>query len=622
MPLRLNVYDVFMKENHVVRNNVSMNKPVSCFIEMFVPPSAYSNQLTLNRTRNAIKALLFTSLIGWALVSFYLFNKPSLHTLEIISFLGGGLSPVLGPVLIRFGHSLLGSIAAVNIVGLLFVTIAAYFSGGVTSPISLWFLINTALLANFGDRPIVITISCIIVLCLTFLFFVEELGFPPPPVLSDYLYQLLHFYSLIGAVILISMGVLISLKSHKRARNNLARAAEIADAANQAKSQFLSSMSHELRTPLNAILGFGQLLKIDLQGPLSGKRISREDQEEQIDQIEHILKAGDHLLQLISEILELSHIESGTMALNIEDVLIADVLKDCRSLMSVIARDNGIDILIVDDELDRINARVDYSRFKQVLINLIANAIKYNRPNGKVIISAEQITGNMLRLAIADTGYGIPSHNLDQLFKPFSRLGAEKGTIEGTGIGLVVCKDLIEMMGGTIGVDSTENKGSTFWVEVPIATPSDNSSVATSEPAAISEKVFPHVKGTLLYVEDTQTNIRLMESIVSQIEGLTMVIAQTGKEAVQLALVTKPDIIILDINLPDMSGIEVLKELRSHDKTRDIPALAMSAAATKEDVDKGMNAGFLQYLTKPIEIFEVVEAINVAMRTSFSDESD
>jgi len=611
-----------MKENHVVRNNVSMNKPVSCFIEMFVPPSAYSNQLTLNRTRNAIKALLFTSLIGWALVSFYLFNKPSLHTLEIISFLGGGLSPVLGPVLIRFGHSLLGSIAAVNIVGLLFVTIAAYFSGGVTSPISLWFLINTALLANFGDRPIVITISCIIVLCLTFLFLVEELGFPPPPVLSDYLYQLLHFYSLIGAVILISMGVLISLKSHKRARNNLARAAEIADAANQAKSQFLSSMSHELRTPLNAILGFGQLLKIDLQGPLSGKRISREDQEEQIDQIEHILKAGDHLLQLISEILELSHIESGTMALNIEDVLIADVLKDCRSLMSVIARDNGIDILIVDDELDRINARVDYSRFKQVLINLIANAIKYNRPNGKVIISAEQITGNMLRLAIADTGYGIPSHNLDQLFKPFSRLGAEKGTIEGTGIGLVVCKDLIEMMGGTIGVDSTENKGSTFWVEVPIATPRDNSSVATSEPAAISEKVFPHVKGTLLYVEDTQTNIRLMESIVSQIEGLTMVIAQTGKEAVQLALVTKPDIIILDINLPDMSGIEVLKELRSHDKTRDIPALAMSAAATKEDVDKGMNAGFLQYLTKPIEIFEVVEAINVAMRTSFSDESD
>jgi signal transduction histidine kinase/CheY-like chemotaxis protein len=599
-----------MIENHAVRNNISMKKPVSSLIEAFVPPSAYSNQITLNRTRNTIKAMLFISLIGWGLVSLYLVAKPSLHTLEIISFLGGGLAPILGPILIRFGHSLLDSIATANIVGLLFVTIAAYFSGGVTSPISLWFLVNTALLASFGDRPIVIVISCIIVLCLTFLFFIEELGFPPPPVLSDYLYQLLHFSCIVGAVILIAMGALISLKSNKRTRNNLARAAETADAANQAKSQFLSSMSHELRTPLNAILGFGQLLQFELQSPLSDKQISQKDQ---LDQVDHILDAGNHLLLLISEILELSHIESGTMSLNIEDVSIAIILKDCQSLMSVIASDNGIEILVVGDALEKINARVDYSRFKQVLINLIANAIKYNRQNGKVIISAEQITGSMLRLAISDTGYGIPNDNLHQLFKPFSRLGAETGTIEGTGIGLVVCKDLIEMMGGTIGVDSEEDKGSTFWVEVPIATPRDNISVAISESSPISEKVFPDIKGTLLYVEDTPTNIRLMESIVAQIEGLTMVAALTGKEGVELAKVTKPDIIILDVNLPDMSGIEVLEELRRHDETRAIPTLALSAAATKGDVDSGLDAGFRQYLTKPIQVSEVVEAISVAM---------
>lgn len=596
-----------------------MNKPLISLIELFVPPSAYSNQQMLNRTRNAIKALLFTSLIGWGLVSFYLVAKPSLRVLEIIAFLGGGLSPILGVVLILYGQSILRSIAAANISGLLFVTIAAYFSGGVTSPVSLWFLANTALLANFGGRLIVITISGIIVLCLTLLFFVEELGFPPPPVLSDHLYQMLHFYSMIGAVILISMGVLISLRTHKRSQDNLARAAEIADAANQAKSQFLSSMSHELRTPLNAILGFGQLLKIELQDTGSTTRISQEDQ---IDQVDHILDGGNHLLQLISEILELSHIESGTMALNIEDVSVAAILEDCRSLMSVIASDNGIEVVVAGDSLDKINAYVDYFRFKQVLINLMANAIKYNRPNGKVTIGAEQITDNKLRLTVTDTGYGIPRHNLDHLFKPFNRLGAETGTIEGTGIGLVVCKDLIEVMGGTIGVDSNEGKGSTFWVEVPTSSPGDNSSVATREPSAISGKVFPHVKGTLLYVEDTQTNIRLMESVVSQIDGLTMVAALTGKEGVKLAKSVKPDIIILDINLPDMSGIEVLKELRRHDETSAIPTLAMSAAATKENIDRGLDAGFLQYLTKPIQVSEVIEAISAAMRTRLSAEPD
>jgi len=593
-----------------------MNNPMNSLIEVFVPPSAYAKQLTLEHIRNTVKALLITTLIGWGLVTFYLVTKPSLQILEIIAFLGGGLSPALGAVLIRFGQSLSRSIAAANIVGLSFVTVAAYFSGGVTSPIALWFLINTALLANFGDRLIVITISCIIVLCLTVLFFIEALGFPPPPALSESLYQTLYFYSIIGAATLISMGVLISLKSHQRSRNKLARAAETADAANQAKSQFLSSMSHELRTPLNAILGFGQLLKMELQSPSGGDQISYEEQ------VDHILDGGHHLLQLISEILELSHIESGTMVLNNEDVSLADILKDCQSLMSVIASENAIDIVVAGDAIDTLSAHVDYSRFKQVLINLIANAIKYNRPNGNVTISVEQTTKKMVRVAITDTGYGIPDHDIDKIFKPFSRLGAATGTIEGTGIGLVVCKDLTELMRGTIGVDSEEGKGSTFWVEVPVAASNDDIFVAVSEPSAIGRKVRPYVKGTLLYVEDIETNIRLMESIVAMFEGLTMVTALTGAEGIKQARAQTPDLIMLDLNLPDMSGLDVLKALRRHDETRAIPTIAISAAATKDAIDKGLHAGFLQYLTKPVQVSEVVEVISAVMGTGSLEVSE
>jgi len=593
-----------------------MNNPMNSLIEVFVPPSAYAKPLTLEHIRNTVKALLITTLIGWGLVTFYLVTKPSLQILEIIAFLGGGLSPALGAVLIRFGQSLSRSIAAANIVGLSFVTVAAYFSGGVTSPIALWFLINTALLANFGDRLIVITISCIIVLCLTVLFFIEALGFPPPPALSESLYQTLYFYSIIGAATLISMGVLISLKSHQRSRNKLARAAETADAANQAKSQFLSSMSHELRTPLNAILGFGQLLKMELQSPSGGDQISYEEQ------VDHILDGGHHLLQLISEILELSHIESGTMVLNNEDVSLADILKDCQSLMSVIASENAIDIVVAGDAIDTLSAHVDYSRFKQVLINLIANAIKYNRPNGSVTLSVEQTTKKMVRVAITDTGYGIPDHDIDKIFKPFSRLGAATGTIEGTGIGLVVCKDLTELMRGTIGVDSEEGKGSTFWVEVPVAASNDDIFVAVSEPSAIGRKVRPYVKGTLLYVEDIETNIRLMESIVAMFEGLTMVTALTGAEGIKQARAQTPDLIMLDLNLPDMSGLDVLKALRRHDETRAIPTIAISAAATKDAIDKGLHAGFLQYLTKPVQVSEVVEVISAVMGTGSLEVSE
>lgn len=460
-----------MKESHDFRNNESTNNQLSSLIEVFVPPSAYSNQLTLVRIRSIIKALLFTSIIAAGFSSLYLFIKSSPQTLEIISFLGCALTPIFGAALIRFGVSFRGSLTATNILGVLFITAAAYFSGGVASPVSLWLLAIMSISATVGDRLTIITISGTIVLGLVLLFFIEELGFPPPPALSDYHYQFIYLYSITGAVILIGMGALISLKSRQRVRNNLARAVEAAEAASQAKSQFLSLMSHELRTPLNAILGFAQLLALNTRGSLNDLEKSN---------VNHILKGGEHLVKMVNDILDLTYIESDKMELHIEDISITSLLKESQSLMSAIAKERGIELLVLDDATEKNNARVDYDRLRQVLLNLLSNAVKYSRENGEVTISCKKTTDNMLRVAITDNGHGIHQDKLVDLFKPFNRLGDEENNIKGTGIGLVVCKDLIELMNGTIGVESQVDVGSTFWIEVPLANHRGSNTTAVS----------------------------------------------------------------------------------------------------------------------------------------------
>lgn len=389
---------------------------------------------------------------------------------------------------------------------------------------------------------------------------------------------------------------------------DLKKAMESADKANLAKSEFLSSMSHELRTPMNAILGFAQMLEYNPKEPLT---------DAQKGSVDHIMKGGQHLLELINEILDLAKIEAGKVDLSIEDISPTDILDECLSLVSVMAGKRNIDISVPDAGSGIPKVRADHTRLTQVLLNLMSNAVKYNRENGTISIAMEEVADNKLRIAVSDSGAGIPQDKQDQLFQPFSRLGAENSEIEGTGIGLVVCKNLIELMDGAVGMESEVGRGSTFWIELPLANADQAEAVeATGLPISQIKDLLPTTSGTLLYVEDNPANLRLMELIVSRVEGLSMISTHTGELGVELARVEKPDIIILDINLPGMNGIETLKKLRSYEEIGNVPVLAMSAAATERDIQKGMEAGFLRYLTKPVRVLEVVDAIKAALETN------
>lgn len=399
-----------------------------------------------------------------------------------------------------------------------------------------------------------------------------------------------------------------------QAQHALAAAKKEADQANQAKSDFLSSMSHELRTPMNAILGFGQMLEFNPEQPLTT------DQKECVD---HIMTGGKHLLDLINDILDLSQIEAGKIALNIEDVSVAEIIEDCFHLTEAMAEARGISLSLPADADEIGIVRADYTRFKQVLLNLMSNAIKYNRENGTVSISLEKLPSQMVRISVTDMGDGIAKSKQGKLFKTFSRLGAENTLIEGTGIGLVVCKELVELMHGTINFESEEGKGSTFWIDLPLSTGAQGRVVkdllATGGGAMQQAWHLQKINGIMLYVEDNASNLQLMEMIVSHVDGLTMYSAQTAEQGIDIARRKQPDVIVLDINLPGMSGLEAIRVLKNDDATRTIPVLALSAAATHHNIEAGLKAGFECYLTKPIDVVKITDAIRNALDSAPQD---
>jgi PAS domain S-box-containing protein len=380
-----------------------------------------------------------------------------------------------------------------------------------------------------------------------------------------------------------------------------------AEKASLAKSDFLTGMSHDLRAPLNTILGFAQLIDSDTPPPTLAQTAS----------VEQILRSGWHLLELINEIVDLSQIESGKLVLSMEPTSLTEVLRECQAMIVPQGRKRGIKMTFPPSGIPYfVNA--DRTRLKQVLISLLSNAIKYNRLNGTVVVdcamSTSASTPERIRVSIGDTGAGLSPDMLPQLFQPFNRLGRERSAEEGTGIGLAMSKRLVELMGGEIGAESTVGLGSVFWFELN----------STTEPrlelgraqAAIVEVPVRHgapVRSTVLCVEDNPANLELIRHIIARSPNISLLTAEDGVEGIQLARAKRPDVILMDINLPGISGTEALKILRADPATAHIPVVALSANAMLGDVEKGLKAGFFRYLSKPINVNEFMETLEVAL---------
>ncbi len=390
------------------------------------------------------------------------------------------------------------------------------------------------------------------------------------------------------------------LSEDMRLAEELRQARAAAEAASAAKSEFLSSMSHELRTPMNAILGFAQLLARDKREPLSSRHRERVDQ---------ILRSGEHLLRLIEDILDLSRIEAGRVSISTEPVSVVEVLEEVRATLEGNAIRAGVRLAVEAAPPNLPPVSADRTRFMQIVMNFGSNAIKYNRPGGTVAIQTARSGTDRVRVTVTDTGIGIPADKQDKLFQPFQRAGQETGPIEGTGIGLVISKRLAELMGGGVGFVTSPGVGSSFWVELPAHTAGWS---GTDEPA-VGEQAAARLTGRsgrcVLYVEDNPANVAFMREVLRDIDEIDLVVATSAEMGLELARTRRPDVVIMDINLPGMSGLDALLRLREDPITARTPVIALTAAASERDKLRGLQAGFYKYLTKPVKLDALLEAL-------------
>lgn len=397
----------------------------------------------------------------------------------------------------------------------------------------------------------------------------------------------------------------LNQQAQQKTNVELESAKSAAEKANLAKSDFLSSMSHELRSPLNAILGFAQLME-------SSSPLPTDSQKESIGQI---LQAGWHLLKLINEILDLAAIEAGKVSLSQEPVSLSEVMTECQTMLEPDGQQRGLSMTFPRfDAPAFVNA--DRTRLKQVMINLLSNAIKYNKDSGTVVVQCSNSNPKRTRISVMDSGAGLSPEKLSQLFQPFNRLGQEEtGGVTGTGIGLVVTKRLVELMGGSIGVESTPGKGSVFWFElISIPAPRlalDPIEVSSTTSAPTTTGAPQH---TLLYVEDNPANMKLIEQIIAQRADLRLLTATNGLLGIDLARSALPTVILMDINLPGISGVGAMGVLRQDPTTAHIPIIALSANANPRDIELGLEMGFFRYLTKPIKLNEFMDTLNAALK--------
>ncbi|MCR5883631.1 PAS domain S-box protein [Rhizobacter sp. J219] len=392
------------------------------------------------------------------------------------------------------------------------------------------------------------------------------------------------------------VGVVEDITEHLRLAE-AERAREIAEAANLAKSEFLSRMSHELRTPLNAMLGFAQLLELDQNHPLPAA---------QRPWVAQIQGAGWHLLDMINDVLDLSRIESGTLNLQPDRLDLREVIAAALPLLEQDARRRHLQVTQdVPDDAARVIG--DATRVKQILINLLSNAVKYNSDGGRIHVTARCVEPDMVELVVSDTGLGMTAQQLEQLFQPFNRLGRERTSMEGTGIGLVISQRLAELMGGALRARSTAGAGSSFILTLPRA---DRPDTTPGPLDALNEGQSTYHQRRVHYVEDNETNVEVMRGILLRRPQVQFDVSVTGLDGLAAIRAKRPDLVLLDMHLPDIDGLDLLRHLKSDPATADIPVVVVSADALASQIEAAMQAGAFHYLTKPVSVAELLSVVD------------
>lgn len=413
------------------------------------------------------------------------------------------------------------------------------------------------------------------------------------------------------------MAIVRDISAEQEAATQVVAARDEARNANKAKSDFLSSMSHELRTPLNAILGFSQLLKFNTR-----------QSAEHIEYLNLIVSSGNHLLELVNQVLELSRIESGNLSVSLKEV---DIVQTLQETIDLVSSDSPMQKMKISTELvcnDKTSKPSDYMivtdplRLRQIMFNLLSNAFKYNRPDGKIVVSYRKRSDGRLRIAVTDTGIGIPKDQQDNLFPPFERLGKEFGDIEGTGIGLSITQHIVKILGGEMNFESEPGKGSKFWFDLPTQRLADKDTDAEQSTSytSMTQPFAEYVQDPrlILYIEDNQPSVSLMNGVIKHVEGALLVTAASAEVGLSLIENSPIDLVLMDINLPGMNGYDALQKIRAFKDQDKLPVIAISADAMPSDIERGLKAGFNDYIAKPIEIVTLMKSIEEAVRPSGS----